>query len=290
MFQHFVITRFNLRKKEWLETKNNSPVLTNNWMDNRLKLFEDYCFSSLLKQSQQNFIWLVFFDVSTTTIYRYKIEQLKQQFSNFVPIYIDGMDAFYPAIKTQIAQMLTSPFVITSRLDNDDSLHQDYIKEVQKHFFQQQFTAIDFVDGYTLQIEPMVRFAKHSHTHNPFLSLIERREDFKTVWVKERHGQWSKEKNLISVRGKRMWMSVIHGENKVNQFKGFGKIEWHEIQNFNLNQKIENSLANQREAFSQWKWRSTYNKCKTKWKVNARLFNRLVNGSYRSGQSFTSLK
>ena len=37
--------------------------------------------------------------------------------------------------------------------------------------------AIDFVDGYTLQVAPRVRLGLHSHVHNPFMSLIEKSED-----------------------------------------------------------------------------------------------------------------
>ncbi|MGO4891672.1 glycosyltransferase [Flavobacterium sp. W21_SRS_FM6] len=58
MFQHYVITRFNLRQKDWLASKSNNEVLTDEWMENRLTLFSHYCFPSLLKQSTQNFTWL----------------------------------------------------------------------------------------------------------------------------------------------------------------------------------------------------------------------------------------
>ena len=60
MFQHFILTRFNLRKKGWDETKSQSKVLTDSWMENRLKLFEQYCYSSIKSQTVKNFEWLVF--------------------------------------------------------------------------------------------------------------------------------------------------------------------------------------------------------------------------------------
>ena len=283
MFQHFVITRFNLRQKDWVTSKSNNQVLTDEWMENRLRLFTHYCFPSLLMQSEQNFTWLVFFDITTPVKYRSIISQLQQQFPNFMPIFIDGMDEFYQQTKREIKQRLTQPFVITSRLDNDDSLHKNYIKEVQSHFNQQAFMAIDFVDGYTLQIEPYVRFAKRSHTHNPFLSLIESSAHFKTVWFINRHGQWSKIKQLTSVRHKPMWMSVIHMENKVNEFLGFGRVDWHEIDNFNLASSEQAKLASQKKCFESWKWRSFRNKFKTDWKVNVKLLKRMLTGCYYSG-------
>ncbi|MGO4891673.1 glycosyltransferase [Flavobacterium sp. W21_SRS_FM6] len=225
----------------------------------------------------------MFFNITTPEKYHSIIRQLQQQCANFTPVFIDGMDAFYEQSKREIRQRLNKPFVITSRLDNDDSLHQDYIKEVQSHFKQQRFMAIDFVDGYTLQIEPHVRFAKRAHTHNPFLSLIESSIDFKTVWFINRHGQWSKIKHVTTVRHKPMWMSVIHRENKVNEFLGFGRVDWHEIDNFNLAHSAQCKLTSQKKGFETWKWRSIKNELKTHWKVNTRLLKRMLTGSYYSG-------
>lgn len=274
MFQHFVITRFNLRKKDWQTSKSNTQVLTDTWMENRLALFENYCFSSLAAQTEQNFTWLVFFDNTTPDKFRSVIARLELTFSQFTPIYIDGMDAFLTQSQAQINQRLWEPYVITSRLDNDDSLHQDYIKEVQSHFAEQAFMGIDFVDGYTLQVEPQVCFAKRSHVHNPFLSLIEQKGHIKTVWYLERHGQWSEVKELKTVRNKRMWMSVIHMENKVNTFLGFDNVPWSAINAFHLNSEVEQALANKRVPFNVWQSKSLKNKLKTMWKVNFKLIKR----------------
>ena len=40
------------------------------------------------------------------------------------------MDDFLPSITREIKNRLTEPYLITTRLDNDDSLHQDFVKEV----------------------------------------------------------------------------------------------------------------------------------------------------------------
>jgi hypothetical protein len=274
MFQHFVLTRFNLRKKDWQTTRSNTQVLTDSWMQNRLKLFENYCFSSLKAQTEKNFTWLVFFDTSTPEVFREDISRLDNEFSSFTPVYIDGMTAFLPSIMTEIQSRLTQPYLITSRLDNDDSLHQDYIKEVQVEFSQQDFMAIDFIDGFTLQVEPKVRFAKRSHVHNPFLSLIEKSERFKTVWTNERHGQWSKVKQVTPVRDKPMWMSVIHMENKINSFYGYANIDWEEIHAFNLNDEILEKLQTQVVSFESWKKESLKHQLKTQWKVGMKLLKR----------------
>ena len=131
MFQHFILTLFNLRKKGWNETKSQSKVLTHIWMENRLKLFEQYCYSSIKAQNKKDFEWLVFFDKTTPQLFREKISELSSNFSKFISIYADGMDDFLPSITREIKNRLTTPYLITTRLDNDDNLHQDFVKEAQ---------------------------------------------------------------------------------------------------------------------------------------------------------------
>ncbi len=274
MFQHFVITRFNLRDPALEKTNGNKPLLDDKWMTDRLELFENYCFSSIKKQTEQNFIWLVFFDTSTPEKFRTKISEFENNFNNFTPIYIEGMNTYLPSMKSEIAKRLVQPYLITSRLDNDDCLHQDYIKEVQAQFAQQPFMAIDFIDGYTLQIEPIVRFAKRSHVHNPFISLIEKSENFVTVWSRKRHGHWSKVKHVLPIQHKRMWMSIIHFENATNTFLGYGNINWQEIKPFHIDANIEDKLKQKNTSFDNWKKQSSKQQFKTLWKVYFKLLNR----------------
>ncbi len=274
MFQHFVITRFNLRDPALEKANGNKPLLDDKWMEDRLELFENYCYSSIKNQTELNFTWLVFFDISTPQVFRTIIDRYAAEFSNFTPIYIDGMNAYLPSIKSEVAKRLDQPYLITSRLDNDDCLHKDYMKEVQAQFAQQPFMAIDFIDGYTLQIEPVVRFAKRSHVHNPFISLIEKSDDFVTVWSRKRHGHWSKVKKVLPVQNKRMWMSIIHFENATNTFLGYGDIDWQKIKAFHIDANIESNLKQKNIPFNDWKKQSSKQQLKTLWKVYFKLFNR----------------
>ena len=73
MFQHYLITRFNLKKEGWDTSKNNIPVLTEEWLERRFKLFETFCFPSVKHQSNQNFTWFVYFDVDTPKVFKDRI-------------------------------------------------------------------------------------------------------------------------------------------------------------------------------------------------------------------------
>ncbi|MBC8884563.1 hypothetical protein H9X57_17885 [Flavobacterium piscinae] len=50
--------------------------------------------------------------------------------------------------------------MITSRIDNDDCIHKDFIDEIQRQFNYQDFLAIDNINGYTLQVEPQFILGK----------------------------------------------------------------------------------------------------------------------------------
>lgn len=274
MFQHFVLTRFNLRDPALEKEAGNVSVVSEDWLTSRLALFENYCLPTVKNQTNKDFTWLVFFDVTTPDAFKEKINAYAEGFENFVPIFIKGMDEFLPSITKEVKARLTQPYVITSRLDNDDSWHQDFVNEIQKEFAQQDFLALDVVDGYTMQVEPQVRLGKRSHVHNPFISLIEKADNFVTVWSRKRHGHWSKVKALKPIRNKRLWMSVIHEENKTNEFLGYDNISWDEITAFNLPSSLTEQLKQNRMPFADWNKESNKYKFKTNWKVFFKLLKR----------------
>lgn len=277
-FQHFILTRFNLRRAGWTSTRDKQQMLTDQWMQNRLGLFENYCYASLRGQTELNFQWLVFFDSSTASGFRDKISQLHQNFANFIPFYIDGMPQFWPTIKRELQARRQAPHIITTRLDNDDCLHQDFVAHIQAQFCQQDFELIDLVDGYTLQIEPQIRLGLREQTNNPFQSLIERSEQAQSIWQRERHGQWSKQNEVRYVRNKRLWMSVIHGNNKANDFAGFGSVDTSVLEGFNLPTQIHQTLGQNALPTLHWRWTSRLNHRRTQIKIALKFLKRRLRG------------
>ncbi|MEH6704895.1 glycosyltransferase [Galbibacter orientalis] len=267
MFNHFIITRFNLRKDDWKISKNNSPVLTKKWLENRFVLFENFCIPSVKSQTNKNFKWLVFFDKNTPNNFKKKIESYKFDFENFTPVYVDGMSKFLPTIQ-KILNENTSDYIITSRIDNDDSISKNYIEEVQKTFNKQTYTGVDFLDGYTLQISPNIKLGKRKQAFNPFISLIEKNENPKSVWHKT-HSGWKKEKQVIRVPNKRVWMSIIHFENKVNEFVGYGKVNLQRLfDEFHLDKTIQNQILENIIDVSDWKFQSKKNEISSQWRTS----------------------
>ncbi len=241
-FQHLIITRFNLRNKDWDNTtKNKTLVLTEEWLQDRFQLFENYCFPSVVNQKNQNFEWWVYFDENTPETFKQKIKKLQLDFHSFRPIFVNGMDEFLPNIRQRLNSLLVK-YIITSRLDNDDCLHKNYIEFIQNQFNKQSFVALDIIDGYTLSIENKVQLGKKRHLYNPFISVIESNKNAQSVWSRN-HGDWKKEKNLQRIPHKRLWMSVIHNANKVNEYTGYGKVEFEEkLQDFGLSAPLIQTL------------------------------------------------
>lgn len=258
MFQHYIITRFNLRREDWKTTKNSEEVLSDAWLKNRFELFENYCLPSVKNQKNQNFKWLIFFDTNTPEEYKQRV--LNYKFDNLIPFFIDGMESFLPSIKEKIQELNSTDFIITSRLDNDDSLHCNYVETVQSVFNKQNFMAVDIIDGYGMQIGDEVKLGKMKHLYNPYISLIESINDFETVWFRG-HTYWKFESRIIRITGKPSWLTIIHQENKSNKFRGYGKISSDILNEFNI--KPERLIALKSKFIDVSKWENL--NLKNKW-------------------------
>lgn len=260
MFHHLLITRFNLKNPGWEVTKNNETLLNEDWMSERMFLFENYCLPSVTNQTNKNFKWLLFFDTTTEDKYKSQISNLAKNHSNIVVLYIDGMPKFTESIRNYISENAKEhPYLITSMIDNDDCVSKNYIMEVQSQFNNQDFLAVDFIEGYTLQIEPKVFLGKKEHIFNPFISLIEKNDHPKTVWHYE-HNLWKKETRMVQITGKRVWMSIIHGKNKVNEFDGYGNIDWTKVnKDFIVSDLVSKKIGDELVPFKQWWFKSLKN-------------------------------
>lgn len=279
MFKHFLITRFNLRRDDWTTNKKKIAVLTEEWHKNRFKLFNDYCFPSVKSQTNTDFLWLVHFDTTTPDKYKKIISSLQEEMANFIPIFIDGMSNSLPSIKSYINDF-DEEYIITSTLDNDDCISKHYIEEVQNRFDKQEFMALDFIDGFTIQTQSEIKIGKKLHQYNPFISLFEKNNVPKTVFFYT-HRNWKKEKNVLQVRGIKIWSSVIHHENKVNEFTGYGKVS---IDDFFEDFKIDSTQQKYIEAnnlpLSKWRLESVLNNLSSYWKYRFKNFKKWL-GFYK---------
>jgi hypothetical protein len=276
MFKHYLITRFNLRNPKWDVTKMGESLLTEEWMEHRMWLFGNFCLPSVVAQTCKDFTWLIYFDVTTPGRFRREIAEMIGVQPNIRTFFIDGMPEFYPEVKKLIeAETQGKPYLITSRIDNDDCIHRDFIGEVQMQFKSQDYQAIDIIKGYSLQVRPTVMLGKKEHIFNPFISLVEKNIDPKTVWLSD-HNMWKKETRITRLTHKRLWLSIIHEKNKVNEFDGYGDVKWEDVRrDFAVSAAIDALIAAQIVPESRWRWLSFRNRLYVRWV----LFNKMLKKS-----------
>lgn len=210
-FEHYLITRFNVglydKPNRYLK-----KVDPKKWMDHRLGLFKNFCFPSIKNQVCQNFKWIVLYDPKTPEHY---INPFKK-YANFIPACM-GYQSIPKYIKEHADKDTTH--IITTRLDNDDALNENYMGLVQQLFNGQDNTYFNFTQGLVFDVRRK-RLRRWRHNSNPFLSLVEKLDDnFRTV-LKGKHGHVKKLGSVVQVKKDRMWLQVIHNRNVSNGFKG----------------------------------------------------------------------
>ena len=216
--KHFLVTRFNLKTEDWKFAVDGSEVLTDEWLKNRWQLFETFCLPSVINQSNNNFIWTVFFDTQTDEYYKKKINELSLTFSNFKPIYIDSMNLFQSKLKEFIHDNCddNDKQIITTRLDNDDIIHESFISRIQSLASKaKDNTVIDLRKGYQMQLKKTYLLKEISLAFNPFISVVENSNNFETIITKQ-HLEWKKNTTIISDDQSFLWVQIIHSKNKLN--------------------------------------------------------------------------
>lgn len=246
-FKHFIITRFNLRfdKASWNNDKNNNTTLSSDWMSYRMDLFRNYCLPSVLNQSCNNFEWHIYLDSNTSSLIKKEFSQLSQNNRLINPIYLDGAKDFQTRYKENILSNVdkTTKYVITSRLDNDDILHSEYVSRIQNEFDFQKHQAINFLK--VLMISPKTKSKLHIDYQfsNHYVSLIEElvNGEIKGVYSKKDR-QWDVAGEITQIIDKPYVMETINDKNLLNTFRGFPVVKVTSLKEFGLKEKYKNNL------------------------------------------------
>ena len=216
--KHFLLTRFNLKNKAWKKTNDEvHKGLTEIWLDQRFDLFKTYCLPSVINQTSKKFIWILIFDIDTPLKYQTEINILTREHFNITVIYSDGFNELLPAIKSEIKTHIEKDdnYIISTRLDNDDIIHKDFIKTIQNLFNPIENLVIDLRKGYQLILENEAEIREFYDCYNPFISLVEATGNYSTVLSKE-HKNWNQNPLKINKK-KHLWIQMIHNQNQANR-------------------------------------------------------------------------
>lgn len=214
---HLFLTRFNLRSGG----REKNIRQSKDWLKTRFQLFEDYCFPSMLAQTRRDFSWLIYFDSETPEYYKSRVIEYQQQMPDLKPVWVKPSKAIHVASDVlSIANRVESSHILTTRLDNDDGIHQDFVhklREVSDSYLQEHTPQVfNFSQGYILAKN---RLYCHQDTSNPFSSLLESTSSPKTIWGAQ-HVNIGTLGNLHQIDSEPMWLQVIHSNNVRNRIKG----------------------------------------------------------------------
>ncbi len=218
MFKHYLITRFNivLDDPKLGVDKSGGAVQTDEWLELRFDLFERYTLPSVRNQSCSDFRWIVLFYSATPERFRKRIEQYRATMPQFVPIYVDaGVDA-KSVVVDYIKANCREEFVITTRIDNDDVMHRDYLGRIQEVFEPRENIFLCFRSG-AQYIEQGCVMRRFNYIKNHYFSRIEWMGSVDTALCN--HTKIHKIGELVIYDDEYMWVEIVHSGNLCNREK-----------------------------------------------------------------------
>lgn len=214
-FTHVIQTRFNLA------TPGRESAIRNrsDWLEERFEMFERLCLPSIAAQTCKNFTWIIYFDKDTPQAQKDRVEQLRK-IVPFIPYYtgLFAAEGWNRSIGEVIPER--TPFLLTTRLDNDDALACDYIERVQKaakQHMQDAPVCLNFSHGY---IRTDTALYEMVHPSNAFFTrLCSWEEDMRTA-MSIQHMTIEDHGAVAQLEAPGAWLQVVHGGNVSNKVRG----------------------------------------------------------------------
>ncbi len=242
MFKHIIISRFNVRsndlKIDEQQTRSGGALLTPEWMEHRIDLFEKYFLSSLQQQTCRNFLCWVFFNEDTAPQYKAVITELQKKYPCFEPVYIKDGSFFFTVINQKISALAgpDTKYIITSRLDNDDAYHSEAVEYIQKWFVPEDQLGLNLTKGYRLVQGEKQLLLKNTFENGPFLSFIEEYkpgQPLQTIYCFA-HNKFLLQYKVKQIRAKYLWLQNIHDFNVSNDISGLPTLDKTILKEFGL--------------------------------------------------------
>lgn len=199
--RHILLTRFALLH----------PQSSEEWLEHRIELFEKYTLPSVEKQTCKNFEWYLIANPNFPGIKKFRIDKYARVLwedwkwdedqDNIGKLFRSG----WPWIR---GREIGRPWLISSRLDSDDILAEDFIERIQN-------TAEEKEEWLSIPRGYMVKGDKaypRYYEKSPFVSFVEKRHTPKTVL----HTPHTKADSVRIIDDKPGWIQLDHGKNIKN--------------------------------------------------------------------------
>lgn len=230
---HFILTRFNLPL--WKKDKTGQTINADDWLKDRMSLFEAYCLPSIKSQTCKDFVWILLCDASTKQEYRQRIKDYARICPQIrvVPVKSEYGWHFAEAFVSVISHILSnskltsSDVCLTTYFDNDDALGQNYVEDVQRRAKEVKTNSFVYYDNGLQYFTSLDLAVDVLYPNNHFMTAVEYvRPDalgghygIRTCFGYGSHAtiEEMKAAPVIHVGGTDpMWLEVVHQTNVVN--------------------------------------------------------------------------
>jgi len=224
---HFVITRFNLKRKE------EPPA---EWLERRVQLFERYCLPSLIAQHNKDFYWLVLFGDSLEDSPEWLRDCIKKwcvECEMLYPLFCG--DWRHSTIGGCVEDFIRSRMatekarhILTTRIDNDDGMHVGFTKDLRIHALSSIALGVDsqILDPqYGVRYhEGKKQFLRWHRRCGPFISLLKKYHPDKKLVTVHSMGAHTEAHKVAPIKAMDpntlYWLQVLHDTNISNKLKG----------------------------------------------------------------------
>lgn len=211
MKSHVLLTRYNLPSagaESVIRAKEG-------WLRDRTVLFEQYTVPSVQAQTSDHFAWIVYLDPESPSWLVERMASLEQR-GVLTPLYRAEVPA--PDLVDDIRAVTgrSQGPLITTNLDNDDGLANNFIERLQSSFTPDVRAAVYVDSGLIMAGEALYL---RRDPQNAFCSVYEDLTDPLTCWA-DWHNRLHLHMPVVHLRGAPGWLQVIHGNNVSNRVRG----------------------------------------------------------------------
>lgn len=209
---HVICTRFNLPTSIGPESVIRAK---NDWLGDRVALFERYTVPSMQAQTNQDFTWIIYLDPKSPD---WLLKRLR-------PLVDDGLltTLFRESVSWQDLSAdargvsgAAREVVLTTNLDNDDGVASDFVDRLQDLARRHPRAALYLSNGLIVNGDAVYL---RQDAGNAFCSVAEPWDDPQTAW-RDVHNRLHRHFPTVTEGGPPAWLQVIHGNNVSNRVRG----------------------------------------------------------------------
>lgn len=191
---------------------------TKEWIDNRINIFMKYTASSIINQTDQNFLCVFHYEKTTEEIVKNEFLKYPKLPDNIV-VTSQGDDLILNSIKGY-------DYIYRLRLDSDNVIHPTFIEQLNKEDWDEETECIIGRCGYLYDVATN-RLALWDHNSSAFNTYISKVEDYTNINYRPSINIQTHHLDITDYRYQflyannnngRSYIIIVHGGNLANHF------------------------------------------------------------------------